>query len=94
MSEVVQPSAEQAEMMKKVLFDTFMGQYRELTQFVNRLPIAPQLKQIIIKHFDDGFLWTKEAFTLIAFAAPPAPEAPNVTYVPDLHIVEENTAVA
>jgi hypothetical protein len=92
MSDPVIPTADQADMMKKVLFDTFMSQYRQMTDFINRLPVSLAMKQIIIKHFDDGFLWTKEAFTLIQFVPPAAPEVPASE--PDVNLVEETPAAA
>ena len=66
----VQVTQEVADQMKKALFDTFMSQYQQMTQFINRLPVNLKLKEIIMQHFDNGFLWTKEAFLMISFAPP------------------------
>lgn len=53
---------EKINIVKQVLFESFLDQYKSISQFVNKLPINSQMKSIILKNFDDGYLWTKEAF--------------------------------
>ena len=43
----------------------FYIKYTELSDMVRRFPIPSQLQSIILKEFDTGFLWTKEAFNIL-----------------------------
>lgn len=76
-----------AESFKAVLFDQFAGHYQALSQCINRLPIRQDLKAIIVKEFDTGFLWTKEAFATMTFTPP------QLKDVNDLKEIEPTDAV-
>ncbi len=44
-------------------YDNFCFLFGSTTDVIKTLPINDNLKSIIIKEFDDAFLWSKEAFT-------------------------------
>lgn len=59
--------------VKNYLLETFATKYKDLSAFINQLPVADSLKAIIMNHFDNGFLWTKEAIITANLTPPAAP---------------------
>lgn len=67
------PAAEQNPMteeqkyqaIKQYLYNQFCEKYHEFCKFLNSIPFDQKLKDIVIKEFDDGYLWAKEAFTTL-----------------------------
>lgn len=60
------------------------SQYRQLTEFINGLPVDPMAKARALQHFSDGILWVAEAIRSAVLNVQPvemppqakAPEAP------------------
>ncbi len=51
------------ETIRNYLFQQFGQKYHEFANFVKTLPFPPYLMQIVLKEFDNGLVWGKEAFT-------------------------------
>lgn len=54
-----------AEDQHKLQFSLFLQNFKNISDQIKSFPIPDQLKAIICKHFDDGYLWTKEGFLSI-----------------------------
>jgi len=59
------PEQKANDQSKQILFETFVQMYRNLSDFINKIPFHPSLKVKIMDRFDDGFLWAKESFTVL-----------------------------
>lgn len=51
---------------QKLIFDMFCEKYQSLLYTLRQCSFLPEQKRIIFEHFDTGFLWTKEAFAVLA----------------------------
>jgi len=63
--DVPMPSNSVDQTPKQYLFQQFLTKYQDLSKFINQLPINEKLKEVIVKEFDTGFLWGKEAFATL-----------------------------
>jgi len=52
---------------EKLLLETFFEKFKSVSAFVKTLQIKEKFKDIILKSFDDGFLWTREALMVAAW---------------------------
>lgn len=55
-------------------FDTFCKMYQALGNMIQSFPINQKYKEYIIKDFDNGYLWMKEAVSAALFALQNAPK--------------------
>lgn len=63
--------------IKQLMFEGFYSHFTAMMNTIRKLPLAPHMLQIIVKEFDNGLLWTKEAFNgMVIPAAPQPPMAP------------------
>ena len=46
-------------------FETFAKIYQALSGVINNSTINSKLKDLIVQHFDTGFLWAKEAYNAL-----------------------------
>ncbi len=56
-------------------FNTFVEKYKDLTEFISTIPLNDNLRSIVVKEFDTGYLWLKEA--LLALSMTPTQAAPE-----------------
>jgi hypothetical protein len=77
--------AQKIDMVKNVLLNTFVSHYQQIQQFVHQLPIPQNIKDIILKEFDTGYLWGKESMNFLQLA-PATPAPPIVQPEPALPI--------
>jgi hypothetical protein len=52
---------------KELIFKNIVIHYQGLSESIRSLPFPPHLMTIILQSFDTGFLWTKEAFSMLDF---------------------------
>ncbi len=69
--------------IKEYLFKQYLEKYQDISKFINQLPIAFKMKEIVIEHFDTAYLWGRESFATLDLdgvqhepvATDPVPEA-------------------
>lgn len=67
-------------------YEEFCNLFGLITNIIKLLPIHDYTKSIVLKEFDDAFLWSKEAFTQIV--KNPSPEV-NESNVVNLNPIED-----
>lgn len=60
------------DVIKEILFNSFMEKYNTLIQEIRKAPLSPYLSNIIIQHIDTGMLWAKEAYGVMVIPDVPS----------------------
>ena len=71
-------------------FDVFNKFYQAMASAVNQLPVAQRYKDLVSQNFDQGFMWAREAFTLLIQQQQKAqPVATDETLSPETVVVPD-----
>lgn len=79
--------------VKNILLNTFVTHYQALQTFINQMPIPFNLKQIIQKEFDSGYLWGKEALHIMQLNIPKKEEQESAPAVDAIQVEEPKEEV-
>lgn len=82
-------NTESVDKYRNDLFSSFLDIYKMHSNFIRKLPIPENLKQIILTRLDDSYLWTKESFLMLSLAIP----TPIVSDEPHLQEVKTDANI-
>lgn len=70
-----QAALQEAHQTRLVLQQAFSSLYKNLTDFVQRLNMVPNIKSFAIMNLDQGAMWMREGISTMQFNFQPTPPA-------------------